>query len=555
MRKYIRQQSRGRWVAVAALCPILTLSLSGLSAQSTSAAAAPRPFLIVNGPNGGPYTDDFNPFSPSGQVSNTQGFLYEPLFNFNLLTSQESPAPVAQPWLATGYQWNSNDTQLTLDIRHNVEWSDGVPLTSADVAYTIGIEIQYPALNTSAVDYKSVKADGPYQVTITFAQPSYNDLLFVGQLCVVPEHMFSKAGNIEKFTNPKPIGSGPYLLQSFSTGSVIWKPNPHFWGGAPKVQEIVDPALASNTLDDEYLTDGLTPFAGNYQPNLASWLASDPQYNHYWFPVSGTNPLIANTSVFPTNSLAVREAISDAIDRSLISTAGEYGWETPSFASNMPPAATKALDPAAAVALPYEPAESASILEKAGFKKVGGYFQTASGKRLSVTVDAPGGVTDFIAITQLIADELNQVGIQAAANVVAGPSFGATLNEGRFTLALIYVNPSASEYRIFDQLMNANEIGKYGDYAHWNDPQTQKLLAAYAGANTPSAETVALKGLINIQAKDLPVIPVLNQVLFYQYVDKYWGGFPSASDPYEVPLINNTAPDNEIIMEHIYPKS
>ena len=121
----------------------------------------------------------------------------------------------------------------------------------------------------------------------------------LGQICVVPEHIFGKVGNIEKFTNPKPVGSGPYLLKSFSPGSTIWVANPHFWGGEPKVQEVVDPALASNTLDDEYLTDGQTPFAGNYQPNLASWVAGDPEHNHYWFPVSGTNPLLTNTSACP----------------------------------------------------------------------------------------------------------------------------------------------------------------------------------------------------------------------------------------------------------------
>ena len=555
MKRPIKRRPPARWLRVAAVFPVLTMSVSALAIEPSDASASQSPFLVVNGPVGGPYADDFNPFSPSGQVPLTEGFLYEPLFNFNLLTSQASPAPEAQPWLATGYQWSSNDTQLTLDIRHNVEWSDGTPLTSVDVAYTLGLEIKYPALDTSAIDFKSVKTAGPDQVTITFAGPSYNDLFLLGQICVVPEHIFGKVGNIEKFTNPKPVGSGPYLLKSFSPGSTIWVANPHFWGGEPKVQEVVDPALASNTLDDEYLTDGQTPFAGNYQPNLASWVAGNPEHNHYWFPVSGTNPLLTNTSAFPTNSLAVREAISDAIDRPLISTAGEYGWETPAFASNMPPAATKALDPAAAVPLPYSPSKSESILEKAGFKKVGKYFETASGKILSVTVDAPGGVTDFIAITQLIADELNLVGIQASANVVAGPSFGATLNEGRFTLALDYINPSASDYRVFDGLLNTNEIGKYGDYPHWNNPQTQKLLNEYAATNSPSVEKAALQGLINIEVKDLPVIPVLNQVLFYQYVDKDWGGFPSASNPYEVPLLNNTAPDNEIIMEHLYPKS
>ena len=53
-----------------------------------------------------------------------------------------------------------------------------------------------------------------------------------------------------------------------------------------------------------------------------------------------------------------------------------------------------------------QPVEVGEHSGKGGFQKGSGkYFETASGKILSVTVDAPGGVTDFIAITQLIADE------------------------------------------------------------------------------------------------------------------------------------------------------
>ena len=43
------------------------------------------------------------------------------------------------PWLATGYEWNSDNTQLTFHLHTGVLWSDGQPFSAKDVTYTFDL--------------------------------------------------------------------------------------------------------------------------------------------------------------------------------------------------------------------------------------------------------------------------------------------------------------------------------------------------------------------------------------------------------------------------------
>ena len=57
----------------------------------------------------------------------------EGLFYYNMLDDQFIP------WLAEGYAYNPDYTQLTVNLRNGVEWSDGQPFTARDVVFTLGL--------------------------------------------------------------------------------------------------------------------------------------------------------------------------------------------------------------------------------------------------------------------------------------------------------------------------------------------------------------------------------------------------------------------------------
>ena len=185
------------------------------------------------------------------------------------------------------------------------------------------------------------------------------------------------------------------------------------------------PAFLTNDTANTFLANGQAQWGSQFIPSIKQfYLAKNPDY-HYWFPP------VANVTLFPnlTNpllkNLAVRQAMSYAINRPKASTIGEYGYEPASNqAGIVTPTFSAWLDSSQAAAYgnnyAYNPAKAISILEHAGFKRgSNGIFQTASGKPLSFTVLNNGGFSDWVAAMQTIAADLKAVGIQLTPDNVA----------------------------------------------------------------------------------------------------------------------------------------
>ena len=89
------------------------------------------------------WTRNFNPLSPAGTARwPTKCGIYEPLYIYNSMTTKWVP------WLAESYRWKKQNKVLEVKIRDNVVWSDGVPFTANDVAFTTNIKKKFTALDT-----------------------------------------------------------------------------------------------------------------------------------------------------------------------------------------------------------------------------------------------------------------------------------------------------------------------------------------------------------------------------------------------------------------------
>ena len=114
------------------------------------------------------------------------------------------------PWLATGYKFNANFTQLTVDLRKGVEWSDGKPFTAADVVFTVNmLKENAPKLAQSADMKQWVKdVSAPNEQTVQFTLTDSNPRFFHNYfqfhqdlgIQIVPEHIF-KGQDPQTFTN------------------------------------------------------------------------------------------------------------------------------------------------------------------------------------------------------------------------------------------------------------------------------------------------------------------------------------------------------------------
>jgi peptide/nickel transport system substrate-binding protein len=323
------------------------------------------------------------------------------------------------PWLASSYAFSNADKTLTFELRHGVRWTDGVPFTSTDVVFSFDLVKKYPQLNTNSVQFQSVKAEGPYKVVFTFTEADYPQLVDIGTTYIVPEHIW-KSVNPLKFTDADPVATGPYVVKSFSPEDLVLAKNPHYWQpGEPKIAELNYPAWDTADSSNRALSDGQVTWAGNYIPDIKkTYVAANPKYRHYWFAPIGVVSLWPNLTVYPLNNLLVREAISDAIDRSAVSVEGESGYEAPvtSPTGLVLPNDQALLSPQFKdLRFSVNDAKAKKLLEQAGLKMgSNGYFVGKGGKPISLTIIDPSAYADYMTDAQIISSDLKAIGLQVS---------------------------------------------------------------------------------------------------------------------------------------------
>ncbi len=287
------------------------LTLGVISVNGASASTAKSHVLTEEGNVGVTFTQNFNPFNSNSLVSqmSIKSLTYEPLIEFDYLK-----ANTQYPWLATGYTWTNGGRTLTFALRSGVKWSDGKPFSAADVAYTFNLIATSPAANYSGVPQMSSPAiaKNSSTVVLNFAAPEYQDITAIaGSTLIVPEHIWSKIANPAKVDITNPIGTGPYVLKSYSSQLVTYKVNPTYWGGTPAATQVNIPSYSSNASATTALANGQLDWAGNDIANIKSvFVNKDPKTNHYYFAGGNTVGLIFNTTgTGPLTDPIVRAAI------------------------------------------------------------------------------------------------------------------------------------------------------------------------------------------------------------------------------------------------------
>ena len=145
---------------------LLAGACGGGSASNTS--NAPKTVggvLTIDNESGALWQCDFNPYN--GSVNGQSfGILYEPLVYDNLLNDKKTN------WLASDYQWGADNKTLAFTIRSGVTWSDGQPLTAADVVFSFALLKQHPEadLQSDWQVIKSVIQQGDDKVVVTFVR-------------------------------------------------------------------------------------------------------------------------------------------------------------------------------------------------------------------------------------------------------------------------------------------------------------------------------------------------------------------------------------------------
>lgn len=174
--------------------------------------------------------------STDAYASDVQNYVLESLISRN---------PDTLEWeglIAKAWQISPEGLTITFQLRDDVTFSDGKPLTAEDVVFSYQFmmhpDIKAPGLKATYEPIKEVKATNPHEVVFTFKEPYFEALGLAGGLSILPKHFYEPyLKEPQKFNESKGIllGSGPYRLTSPTSwtadqGIVELVRNERYWG-------------------------------------------------------------------------------------------------------------------------------------------------------------------------------------------------------------------------------------------------------------------------------------------------------------------------------------
>ncbi|HEY3905276.1 MAG TPA: ABC transporter substrate-binding protein [Streptosporangiaceae bacterium] len=516
--------------------------------------------LSIDNESGGNWTCDFNPFNLS-DISFSLGTVYEPLVFVDTLENAKTT-----PWLAQSFAWSNGNKTLTFTIRKGVKFTNGDPLTAADVLYTFNLLKANKTLDINAVwsVLSSVSQSGD-QVVMQFKAPAVTYFYYIAdQIGIVDPKVWSKISDPSKYPDTNPIGTGPYTVSSktCTPQNIQYTANPHFWKpGLPKVETVNYPAYLTNDSANNVLAQGGAQWGSQFIPNIDKFLAGQPAIKH-WFPP------VANVSVFInlTNPLlkdvAVRQAMAYAIDRAKASQLGEFGEEPASNQTGIvTPTFSTWLDSAQAAKYgnnyAYNPKKAMSILEADGYKKGSNGIFAKNGKQLSFSIINNGGFSDWVNAVNVIVADFKAVGIQVTAEDLSQTTYQDKLFAGQFELGYGAETGGPGPYFELRQWLysaNSAPIGTPAgsNFERFSDQEVDNLINQFPTTTSATEQQAIVSKLEKIMLADVPVIPVTEAVDWFQYDTSKFSGWPSPSNQYAQPAAYNY-PDWEQVMLNLTP--
>ncbi|WP_445525538.1 ABC transporter substrate-binding protein [Streptomyces cyslabdanicus] len=274
-------------------------------------------------------------------------------------------------------------------LRDGVKFSDGEPLTSADVVFTYRTILDAKTNNTARSELdavKEVRADGDDKVVFTLKYP-YAPFAGRTVLPIVPQHI---AGNQDPNTgsfNTEPVGTGPYVLTGWSKGEKLtFKANSGYWGGEPKVKKVTMAVVKDDDVRATRLRSGDLDGAV-LPPNLAATFKGDGAKTTYDAKSYDFRAVTLPEQNKVTADRAIRQALDAAVDREAMVDKILDGAGRPAYGP------LPSDDPwfARGIERPQDLAKAKRVLDQAGWKAGDGGIRARNGLRASFTLLYPSG--------------------------------------------------------------------------------------------------------------------------------------------------------------------
>jgi oligopeptide transport system substrate-binding protein len=413
-----------------------------------------------------------------------------------------------RPALAQSWRLEDGGRRLVFELREEAAFSDGSPLTAADVrrSWLRVIDPSAPSPLSSVLDdvrgaaaYArgegsaddiGLRADGR-TLTVEFERPAsfFTAVAAAPTLAIVPPGIEASSrgpqGGVEL------VASGPYVPVEQASGQIRLRGNDRYWAGSPAIDRITIVTDVGGRSSVDVFEDGAVDWT-DISPADASWIRYDrrlgPQLRH--IEEMAVQYLGFDTTEPPFDDPAARRAVAMAVDwRRLALLDGEGD-----------PAATSIVPPGIAAGgrgdylLPYDPEAARAELAAAGFP---------GGKGFPAVPLTTYGVGPASAIAAELETELGLTVTVESRPFDEHSALLAADTPAMWTLSWSADYPHANDF--LGLLLRSGSSANMGG---WSDEEYDALIDAAAATDDPAAQERLYHAAQSIVREQAPVIPL-----------------------------------------------
>lgn len=425
--------------------------------------------------------------------------------------------------LATGYEVAADGLSITVTLNPLATWHDGVPVTAADVKYTleqtVADKATFAASLISALDTVDVVDD--HTAVLNLSRPSSSIIGFLSWygVMILPAHIYDDGTDwLENPANMAPIGSGPFKFVSYEPGQTVeLEANTTYFGEGPYLEGVIyqiipDPntevqALLNGEIDVAGIPSAQVPtLEGNADFVLAPKMYPSPLYFGF------------NTARAPFDNLDVRKAIGMAIDRDQIVATALAGYGEPQY-GYYPTVIQWASNPDS-TSPAYDVEGANALLDSAGFPLDGD-------SRFSLKYYIFTGWQELSDTATVIKEQLAAIGVSMEIVILEFAAWDEQLRSGDFDMG------SVGGFQGPDPANLAVRWGSEGSFNFWGFANEEFDNLLIEGDSAPTAEERApfYFEAQQLLADNVPGVLLALQSYYTAWTNRLSGFWLDANDP------------------------
>jgi len=349
-----------------------------------------------------------------------------------------------KPWLAESFEVSKDGLEITITLRDNIYFSDGVPITTDDILFTYET-VMNPGVDAADLrnyykDIKTVQKIDKRTVRFIFSNTYWKSVEVAGLFEVLPKHIY-KFDDPSEFNQRRsdPVGSGPYVFEKWDVGrEIVLRRNERYWGTKPNLKKVVYRFITNDLAAVQALrshqVDMIIP-----SPDQYADMSADAEFVAMFHALAYWNPgipyfFIAWNQATPYfKDRRVRLALTHTINREAMVKhllKGNARIVTGPFYINGPQN-----DPSIKP-WPFDLEKAGQLLDEAGWRDTDGDgIRDKNGKPFKFNYSITSGNAIFERIAKLFKDDAAKVGIEVIPDPLEWSIFIERINARKFQAA------------------------------------------------------------------------------------------------------------------------